>query len=49
MTAPMQWDEQAAVSIGVSVSILRYAISFFASVAVGAAFRRVPTVRGAAC
>ena len=49
--APMQWEADAAAKAGVTVSLLRFAIAFFASTLVGALDRPfsalVPSVKGA--
>ena len=45
--APMQWEADAAAKAGVTVSLLRFAIAFFASTLVGALYRLVPSVKGA--
>jgi hypothetical protein len=40
------WEEDIAGAAGVSVLTLRFALSFFASILTGYAFRYVPTVKG---
>ena len=40
------WEQNAAQTVGITVSMFRFMLSFFASVAVGAGLRYVPTVTG---
>lgn len=40
------WERSGAEIIGITVSMFRFMLSFFASVAVGASLRFIPTVQG---
>lgn len=40
------WEASGAEAIGITVSMFRFLLSFFASVAVGAVFRFVPSITG---
>lgn len=46
MLPPQAWELEACASSGLTLSMLRFSISFVLSVLVGALFRFVPTVRG---
>lgn len=46
MVAVFEWESAAALKAGVTLSLLRFALAFFASVLVGAVYRLVPTVKG---
>ena len=45
--AAMEWEAAAASKAGVTLSLLRFALAFLASVLVGILYPLVPTVKGA--
>lgn len=44
-----EWEQAGQEAAGIPLSMLRFAISFVASVFVGLLFKYVPTVKGALC
>ena len=40
------WEQAGVEAAGVPISLLRFAVAFFASVPVGILFKYVPTVKG---
>ena len=40
------WERNGAAAVGLTLSMFRFTVAFFASIAVGAIFRFIPTVNG---